>query len=604
MRLEKAGQHIRWIAQTSGHYLLIPVYAVYQATRVLGKQLAGQGNPSESPGKTLGTAESNAGTVEPNPTRETDSGDRAIARVLSGVEVWALSQATTNAGESWQVTVTEQGNSPQLEEKAVLGLTSKGMGLRERVLNGIPGRILARFGLSSDRPGTLVPVASTQGSVTVATAASAIAPSRPVIQGIATLVETRTLVLISDRNQILNILTPVQQQQLQARIEGELAAVEYHFKPQLLRSTATNSALSGSESRKQLSPVQGLRQLFAGVEPVPVGNLLDRSWAKVGDLLQPSPLVLQPDGVREVPETKLIAPSRHLPKIDGAFLVMDAAVARLEGMQFPPGGTLTRTVAEGSESIVQGIQKMAIALVTDPPQDTSPSGLSKAHPSFSLRMHLLIQEGVDYFFGASDHALTGGSDRLSPVSAQQAAPRSSQSKFPGKKLPQNSVIVKPLPLESKAAIGQLPRNPELNKRPTSAWEVQAVEEFVTPPPPTRTGRSPQASASLRSKSAQSNRARVQQQRSVIGKTVTPTPAVSVEPTPRVNTTPPPVSSKAKLPPQVQNQPKTDWIDVEIAEFEYIMHPLEQGLKWFDRILVWLEEKLIQGWQWARQQLFS
>jgi hypothetical protein len=35
-----------------------------------------------------------------------------------------------------------------------------------------------------------------------------------------------------------------------------------------------------------------------------------------------------------------------------------------------------------------------------------------------------------------------------------------------------------------------------------------------------------------------------------------------------------------------------------------MHPLEQALKWFDQILVWLEEKLIQGWQWAQKQLFS
>ncbi|MBO0348150.1 hypothetical protein J0895_03340 [Phormidium pseudopriestleyi FRX01] len=583
-QLEKAGQQIRWIAQTGGHYLLIPVYAVYQATRFVGKQLAGTGNPSESSAKTLGTADDRAS--------ETPEGDRPIARVLSGVELVAVAAATADAEESWQVLVTEEDNSPQPQE--VLALTSGRIGLRERVLNWIPGKILARFGVKGDRPGTLVPVASMEQSLTVATPASAIATSRPVIQGIATLLETRSLVLISDRNQILDILTPVQQQQLQARIDGELAAAEYNFEPKSLSSKESVSVLTGSQPQKQLPPVKRLRrlrQLIAGVQPVPLGNLFDRSLAKVGDLWQPSPLVLQPDGVREVPQPQGKVSPRHQgqPKIEAVLLKMDAAVARWEEMQLPEGGTLSETVADRGESMLKGIQNLAIALVTEPQQDNTDSELSEENQSLSLRMQLLIQSAVDYFFEASDQTLTGDGDR--PFT---------QTEVSGKEIAQNVVNVKPLPVNSEAAIGELSSNPELDRLPDSFWGVEAVEQFLNPPYPTtrRIGQSQPVSKSSLRKSTQGNHRRVQPQRSV-------SRTAAVQPTSRVSRPSPVVESPVQqLPPQVETPPKSDWIDVEIAEVEYILHPLEQALKWFDQILFWLEDKLIQGWQWARQQLFN
>lgn len=599
-QLEKAGQQIRWIAQTGGHYLLIPVYAVYQATRFVGKQLAGTANPSESSAKTLGTAEANPETRESDRLSETPEGDRPIARVLNGVELVTVAATTADAEESWQVLVTEEDNSPQPQQKEVLALTSGRTGLRQRVLNWIPGKILARFGVKGDRPGTLVPVASTEQSLTVATPASEIATSRPVIQGIATLLETRSLVLISDRNQILDILTPVQQQQLQARIDGELAAAGYNLEPKSLSSQATHSVLTGSPSQKQLPQVKRLRrlrQLIAGVQPVPLGNLLDRSLAKVGDLLQPSPLVLQPDGVSEVPQLQGTESPRRQgqPKIEAVLLKMDAAVARWEGMQLSQGGTLSQTVADQGESLLKGIQNLAIALVTDPQPDPTTSELSEENQSLSLQLQRLIQSAVDYFFGTPDQALTGDSDRLL-----------THPEVSGKELPQTFENVKPLSGNSEVATGQLSSNPELDSLPDSFWGVEAVEQFLNPPYPTtrRIGQSRPVSKTNRSKSTKGNHRRVQPQRSVPRTAVQPTATVTVEPTSRVSRPSPAVDSPVQLPPQVKTQPKSDWIDVEIAEVEYIMHPLEQALKWFDQILVWLEEKLIQGWQWAQKQLFN
>lgn len=591
-QLEKAGQQIRWIAQTGGHYLLIPVYAVYQATRLVGKQLAGVAKASESSAKTLGTSSERAS--------ETPEGDRPIARVLSGVELVAVAAATADTEESWQVLVTEEDKSRQPQPQEVLGLTPGRTGLRQRVLNWIPGKILARFGMKGDRPGTLVPVASSEQSLSVATPASEIATSRPVIQGIATLLESRSLVLISDRNQILDILTPVQQQQLQARIDRELTAAADNLEPKSLSSQATDAVLTGSPSQKQLPSGQRLRrlrQLLGGVQPVPLGNLLDRSFAKVGDLLQPSPLVLQPDGVSEVPEPQRTGSPRYQdqPKIEAVLLKMDAAVARWEQMPLSQGGTLSQTVADRGESLLKGIQNLAIALVTDPHPDPTDSGLSPEQQSLSLQLQRLIQSAVDYFFGTSDQALTGSGDR--PLTHPEVS---------GKAISQNAGNVKPLAGSSEAAIAQLSSNPELDSLPDSFWGVEAVEQFLNPPYPTtrRIRQSQPVSKPSRSKSTKGNHRSVQPRRSVPRTAVQPTPAVTVQPPSRVSRPSPVVDSAVQLPPQVQTPPKSDWIDVEIAEVEYIMHPLEQALKWFDQILVWLEDKLIQGWQWAQKQLFS
>lgn len=64
---------------------------------------------------------------------------------------------------------------------------------------------------------------------TVATP-SASSCNRPVVRGIATQLSNRTLVLITAQNEILDILTPQQQQKIQERIIGEVANY-WHFVP-------------------------------------------------------------------------------------------------------------------------------------------------------------------------------------------------------------------------------------------------------------------------------------------------------------------------------------------------------------------------------------
>jgi hypothetical protein len=43
-------------------------------------------------------------------------------------------------------------------------------------------------------------------------------------------------------------------------------------------------------------------------------------------------------------------------------------------------------------------------------------------------------------------------------------------------------------------------------------------------------------------------------------------------------------------------PQSNWIDTEATSVEYIKHPLERILEWLDRIAFWIEEHIVQLWQ--------
>ncbi|MGA7933327.1 MAG: hypothetical protein WCA35_07255, partial [Kovacikia sp.] len=91
------------------------------------------------------------------------------------------------------------------------------------------------------------------------------------VRGLATRLETKSLVLVTCHNQLLDILTPPQQKQLDRRIAWEIAHYERY---QRIRQTA-HQALSSLrpllEEGQKLPPVLALRQSIATrlqVEPV------------------------------------------------------------------------------------------------------------------------------------------------------------------------------------------------------------------------------------------------------------------------------------------------------------------------------------------------
>jgi hypothetical protein len=109
-------------------------------------------------------------------------------------------------------------------------------------------------------------------------------PSSPAIQAIASLLQTRTLVLVTNQNQVLDILTPEQQDQLRRRIAWETA----HY-------------------GRYLHLRQVRRQTFARLEQKPVANnhvilpvrLLQRGFRALMAWVQSSPLAVGANLFRE-----------------------------------------------------------------------------------------------------------------------------------------------------------------------------------------------------------------------------------------------------------------------------------------------------------------
>jgi hypothetical protein len=48
------------------------------------------------------------------------------------------------------------------------------------------------------------------------------------------------------------------------------------------------------------------------------------------------------------------------------------------------------------------------------------------------------------------------------------------------------------------------------------------------------------------------------------------------------------------------EPKPDWIETNATDIGYVLHPLEQLLTWFDRVMLWLEEILLKTFQWVQR----
>lgn len=54
--------------------------------------------------------------------------------------------------------------------------------------------------------------------------------------------------------------------------------------------------------------------------------------------------------------------------------------------------------------------------------------------------------------------------------------------------------------------------------------------------------------------------------------------------------------------KVNANPESEWIETEAKPVGYVKHPLERILEWLDRAMLWLEELLIKAWDWFQQKI--
>jgi hypothetical protein len=266
---------------------------------------------------------------------------------------------------------------------------------------------------------------------------------RQEIQGVASLLETRSLVLVTVENQILDILTPQQQQKLASKMSWEVADL-LRTRRLVQASKLKNAAprLSSLDQPRVLLPVRLFWKVMAWVQTSPVAiaaNLFQESTL-IGEEALDSGHILLPRPARK--------PRRQLPGLNNpaianqrvpqkALASLDRTIAELESHQLVPGteglvqlrdslqDRWNSSLANVSEGILtlrdrsQKLGKQGQPQSITPEDQTSATETSQTH---SFQIQALIHAAIEYFFGrrGSDLSGTGSQERAALSGNPQA----------------------------------------------------------------------------------------------------------------------------------------------------------------------------------------
>lgn len=288
-------RHLKVATIWGTQILLYPVYALFQSTRLVGRQL---GQTARQSFRRL-----KAGQIFSQPERSSMSlaVDTPIQRVLTAVQTsWLPSENEILEQEPVQATFIER-----------VALVASRVAQRLIILKPQPAR--------PRLPESLALSLS----------------SLPSIQGIASLIPTGKLVLVATDNQIVDILTSEQQAQLRQRIIWELAS---YWRAWRQRQLSERTLLPIVDRVTLLPPVRVFYQLMAWVQRGPIAiaaNLFQEAAivAPSGELewfapdvslaaFNPTPLV-----PRKIPTTHdFHALIQQLPTLNDLDALIQAAV--------------------------------------------------------------------------------------------------------------------------------------------------------------------------------------------------------------------------------------------------------------------------------------
>lgn len=579
-------RHLKVATVWGAQILLYPIYMMVQGGLAAGRSLAQSAEAGWPQIKAL---------TNTKPSETPPSADTPIERLLEEINRLALPQ------------VKNQAIAPEATSELITAATTN-------LVIASPQIIPHPQSIVSTTPEAVVSASPTDLNTTTQTSSW--------IQGVATLLENRALVLVTIENQTIDILTPQQQKKLASKISWELADQRRQWR--LAEARAHRFAvprLSALEQPRVLAPVKLFWHLMAWIQTSPIAiaaNLFNESTLVV--TTNHHPLQLHQ---RIPPQTALN--SQELPQIapQSALFFLDRTVAELESHQLIPGTEIVIALSERTtRSLQQHTQKLLQKLQTPflKPNHTDATDISQPH---TPGIQSLIYAAVDYFFGKRTTKLPGTDFQES-------------STIPGK--PQNHLSAQQSNLQFS------PSEPD----PWLTWGDLYG---------TQTPHQVQTSASTKTQKAHkqlpeafNSRIPGSSRKSILGivkrylgfqqpsgKLSVPTPReekhttesapLVVQPSGKLGTRPKPKSNspsrqqksassavkspnKQALPAKTANaiaksksaaangdlDAAPDWIETPATPNGYVKHPLEQLLEWLDSAMLWLEEFVVKIWR--------
>ena len=592
-KCDRALRHAKVATVWGAQILLYPLYAMFQATRLVGRQIQ---TTIETGQPSLNAAH---GTTSDTNAEPLSKADQIVHNVLQAVETLALPEvvAVPALAASGSLAIAEQSevtapSNPSLISRfiktAVAGQPSTG-----KVAGGEP---------------------------------SAIA-----VQGVATALETRTLVLVTLQNQILDILTPEQQRQLYQRIVWEVSHYQRYL--HILARQRSHAPLHlPSDNPKVLPPIRLVRQIMAWVQTGPVAIALD--WFQESTVVArlSSNSVTNSAVNSEEPyftsHSTLAAGILPIPPIPyEALAPLDRAIAQIEARSLPPILTElpTALVQRG-----QGLISTLRAKLSSQPTLNGSTPLLEidSQPQLApMPLQALLRAAVDYFFGDRRPGLPGKADQSQPVQVFGEYPGSDrlltgdydwhpdpwlsyedvfgQGSATGDRAPDS---IQALPAQTVTPPIALPPALQVPLSTAKNWWTRLVGRFwqrdtaanasliVSHPASTADltplQSQPTAIASPRNLSAKATRTTSlgsPRSRATVSGAIDPLVATNL------------AMSGAELAARSEDYGdiSNTWIEAEATTLGYVKHPLERILGWLDRAMLWLEEIIILVGQWLQ-----
>ncbi len=602
-------RHLKVATLWSVQLLLYPVYWAFQTGRIVGKQL------QQAERQVAHFRLQLAARRQPHPPLTVDT---PIYNLLHTIQA-LLPTATVATAEPPSPSVLPPGSPPVTLEPIPFDATLlEGCGA---IAGAPPATVDSRAAdlAPTMTAGSATPLAKTSTRDTLPLPQGNQA-SPSVIRAIASWVDTRTLVLVTTQNQVLDILTPQQQQWLYQRLADEVASYRRYQQIAQTPQWQFQVRLFPPKLRQtQLPPVRYFRALMGWMQQGPVAkltNLFDEATLLTGDRWDLANLLTLP----------------ALPTLAD----IDAAGQPRIAPALPPPSSWLGTLPQSASTL---IQKLLHQAATHPPG--SVAAIHEALPA-GIAVDLQWEGPADLWAGAFPpqlgQGLLGNPPPVQgiPCPFPPTSPECLPAALPASAVPSIQ------PVRSTSLLRSVLRalNPEtVSSAVVNVNSVDAAENTGRPPAPVSQWqaivRLVWANSAAVPTPVQADQSPVMPARGmpnwpprrVSSGEVSPVATAAVSPLMPPPVGPLPTATAGVTPvhgplpattPTTMGEarsteltpaataasaaPATTLLEVEAQIMGYVKHPLEHILEWLDQIMLWIETIVGRIWRWLQARL--
>lgn len=387
------------------------------------------------------------------------------------------------------------------------------------------------------------------------------------IQAVASLRQTKNLVLVGANNEILDILNYTQQQKLRQKILAETAYYARHRRQNEIQKLPENSPKP--TQTQQLAPASPLNEIQTWVKTGPIGVAFN--------IIQDAAIIANPKNILEetqTPQSEInLYETIKQNLLPPAKAALENSIQAVQNFNLPSAESLQASLNQTSQNILNEIKHIALDLVTDPvinPVETPPTETPK--------LQNVLKNTVDYFLGEnrSQTSETG----------IEAVTKSAKN---GNKEREKLTVAQSIPNPWLSFQDLVPKTATLAT--TNSTSISLTETAGLPQtnfekiPLGETLQKISQTAVKKTTARQKN----QKPKQTTALKSTKKPIQSTETTQNIQT---------KKTSKVEHTP--DWIETKATSIGYVKHPLESLLEWVDKALLFLEEVILAVLQWIKK----